>query len=84
MNEDRCGNCIELEIIDSDAIELEITGNCDDIPEYAGPYTVIPKRTAQELATHGMMMNHNVTVTEIPYARTPTAGTNGTTVIIAS
>ena len=84
MNEDRCGNCIELEIVGGEEIELEIIGNCEDIPEYTGPYTVIPKRTDQELATHGMMMNQNVTVKEIPYARTPTAGTSGTTVIIAS
>lgn len=82
MNEDRCGNCIELEIIDSDAIELEITGNCDDIPEYAGPYTVIPKRTAQELATSGRMMKDDVTVREIPYAEMPNV--HGTTVTIAS
>jgi len=85
MNEDRCGNCIELEIIGGEEIELEIIGNCEDIPEYDGPYTVRPKAwEAQELETQSKIMTQNVTVTEIPYARIPTAGTKGTTIVIAS
>ena len=82
MNEDRCGNCIELEIIGGDEIELEIIGQCEDLPQSAGPYMVIPKRTEQTLDTDQKLMRADVTVKEIPYAET--ANDNGTTVIIAS
>ena len=82
MNEDKCGNCIELEIIGCDEIELEIIGQCEDIPQYAGPYMVIPKRTEQTLDTDQKIMRADVTVKEIPYEETHNA--HGITAVIPS
>ena len=82
MNEHRCGNCIELEIVSKEEITMEIIGSCDDIPEYEGPYTVTPKRIDQELKTANTRMKEDVTVKEIPYAEIQNA--YGTTATIAS
>lgn len=47
---------------------------------YDGPYTVIPKRVDQVLATKHKSMRDDVTVTEVPW--TETSNQYGTTYII--
>ena len=48
--------------------------------KYEGDYEIVPKSTAQTLATKNKRMSKDVTVTAIPY--TETSNDNGTTVYI--
>lgn len=59
--------------VDIKYINKEING---DVPEYDGPYTVIPDINKQILTTKGKQMTSNVTVTSIPtYETSNNAGT---------
>lgn len=51
-----------------------------EYPDYAGPYDVTPKVTAQRLETKDTHMTENVTVREIPYyaVANPQGGTTVT------
>ena len=49
---------------------------------YPGPYVVVPNTYDQILATKDLIMQDDVTVTEVPYAETSNA--YGTTVTIIS
>lgn len=53
-----------------------------DLPEYGGPYEVVPRLVGQTLATALMRMREDVTVEGIPSYRT-TNPSGGYTVVIA-
>lgn len=52
------------------------------VTPYEGEYTVIPSTSEQVLYTNGLLMEDNVTVTEIPYAEV--SNIYGTTISIVS
>lgn len=60
---------------------LSWSGGIPVIP-YEGEYTVIPSTSEQVLYTNGLLMEDNVTVTEIPYAEV--SNIYGTTISIVS
>ena len=50
-------------------IEMPIINN-QDIPEYSGKYTVVPKVTSQTLPTKEKILHENILILEIPYYET--------------
>lgn len=75
---------IDLDIRLNDAqIDLEIEeGVGGRLPNYKGPYDVIPKVYEQKLETANKSMEDDVLIEKIPYSETANSG-GGTTVNIA-
>ena len=61
---------------------LELHYSPDAVPEYKGPYEVIPKVEAQTLDTAGKLMRKDVEVYAVPYFEVSNT-TGGSTVYIA-
>lgn len=78
-----CCKCIDFIIDEMYELDFEIGEFIQiDREHYTGEYIVIPKVYDQFLYTNGLVMDDDVTVTEIPYAET--INPYGTTVSIAS
>ena len=75
---------VEVEIIGSQSVDVEIMGSIIPVGEYEhykGDYSVTPKFEQQRLQTKNKVMDFDVEVKEIPIERvTNTSG--GNTVII--
>ena len=82
-----CGCCFEVEFLENEDFETEfevgtvISSGGGGYPQYAGPYTAVPKVIDQTFPTDKTSMEDNFVVQKITYLETANVG-GGLTVTI--